>query len=173
MQGASKTLPGLLVTFLIVCIAASCSMFQSKRIKDLQEKVNYAGPPTFVYKTKKDYYYNVPVTLSADRKKIESFPAPADLMADGKYLYPEKMHKGYLLDRKGIGLNVAFLSYTYEEYARLNEAPAPEVLFSKIVDNDPLEELYNLGSRYQFDNLPDTVNKIIDAGDLKIFKKLK
>lgn len=165
----------LAMPFILLLAGAvvSCSLFQSKHTREMQEKVYYAGPPTFVYKTKKDYYYNVPVMLSDDKKSITAFPAPSDLMMDGKFLYPEKMHKGYLLDRKGIGMNVAFLTYTYEEYAALKEVPAAGELYKKIADADPLDVLYNLGSRYQFENLTDTVNKIIDAGDLKIFKKLK
>ena len=49
-----------------------------------------------------------------------------------------------MLDRRGIGPNTAFTSYTYEEYAALPEAPKPDSLMARIIDSTPFTELYAL-----------------------------
>ena len=81
------------------------------------------SPVVYIYKTKADYSHQVPVMMDEARTRILSYPAPGDLkMGDGLRL-PTLLNKGYLLDNKGIGPNVAFLTYTYEEYSQLPTAP--------------------------------------------------
>ena len=120
-----------------------------------------AGPPVVIYKTTRDYSRNVPVTLNADGTKIVSYPAVSDVRS---LPYPTPLADGYLLDNRGIGQHVAFLSYTYEEYASLPQTPTSDELFDKIIDKHPLVEIHFCGNRYQYKNLVDELNAQIRAG---------
>lgn len=121
-------------------------------------------PPLIIYKTIADYYDKVPVTLSCDRQRIIAYPHPADLKRDGKFVYPTRLTGGYLLDNRGISKDVAFLEYTYEEYAKLEKIPNPDDLFWKILDKDPLIKFCICGSRYDYDGDINTLNSTIIDG---------
>ena len=108
----------------------------------VKAQLSEALPPVVVYKTTKDYSKNVAVTLSEDKKKIVSYPAPSDVSARS---YPTALHKGYWLDNRGISSNTAFLSITYEEYAKLKKSPNLEELYSMIVDKNPIKRMYICG----------------------------
>ncbi len=99
-------------------------------------------PYALVYRTNEDYRDNVPVTLSDDGTIIVSFPAPRDVVSVNAR--PIALDKGYLLDRRGIGANTAFLDYTYEEYASLKETPSAEQLMEHIIAGSAVVELYRL-----------------------------
>jgi hypothetical protein len=135
--------------------------------------VTAAGPPVIVYKTKSDFRHNVPIILSADKKEILMYPAPGDVFYQGEYAMPFELRNGYLLDRRGINENAAFLSYTYEEYANLKAAPSPEELFEMILDNDPITELWHCGSQYAYPNLEETIMTLTETGDFKGCVRLK
>ena len=126
-----------------------------------------AMPAVVIYKTKKDYSQNVPVGLSEDKMKIVSYPAISDVKIWGKYPYPTRLEDGYLLDNRGISQNVAFLSYTYEEYAALPATPSVSTLMEKIIDKDPLIEIHNCGNRSQYNNLIKELNELIRSGKFK------
>ena len=126
-----------------------------------------AMPAVVIYKTKKDYSQNVPVGLSEDKMKIVSYPAISDVKIGGKYPYPTQLEDGYLLDNRGISQNVAFLSYTYEEYAALPATPSVSTLMEKIIDKDPLIEIHNCGNRSQYNNLIKELNEMIRSGKFK------
>jgi hypothetical protein len=126
-----------------------------------------AMPAVVIYKTKKDYSQNVPVGLSEDKMKIVSYPAISDVKIGGKYPYPTQLEDGYLLDNRGISQNVAFLSYTYEEYAALSATPSVSTLMEKIIDKDPLIEIHNCGNRSQYNNLIKELNEMIRSGKFK------
>jgi hypothetical protein len=115
------------------------------------------APRLYVYKTKNDYYSLVPVSLSADKKSIVSYPHPRDLKIDGKFAYPVKLRNGYYLDVKGIDKNVAFLKITYEDYAKLSTPPSIIQLKELILDSDPLLELWDCGIKA---NDPEEIQKI-------------
>lgn len=123
-----------------------------------------ATPPLIIYKTTADYYYNVPVTLSCDKQKIIGYPHPSDLNIGGKFVYPTRLTGGYLLDNRGISKDVAFLEYTYEEYAKLEKIPNPDNLYWKILDKDPLIGFCICGSRSEYDGDIKTLNTIIMNG---------
>ncbi len=89
-----------------------------------------ALPRATVYKTNGNFNDNVPVTLSADRKEIISFPAPGDISPESA---PLPLAEGYLLDRRGISANSAFTRYTYESYAALKEVPSLKLLKESII----------------------------------------
>ena len=126
-----------------------------------------AAPSTLVYKTKKDYHNNVPVILSDDGKKIISYPDPKTIKSGGASFLPTKLKKGYLLDNRGIGLHVAYLKMTYDEYAALPKALPMDSMMKMIIDKNPLKELCNCGSRYAFKNVTQDLNSIIQTGKLR------
>ena len=97
-----------------------------------------AMPHVIVYKTSKDYSRNVPVVLDDSRSVIVSYPAPTDVTPS--VFLPVSLDKGYWLDRKGISENTAFLSYTYEEYARMESAPDMDTLLKAVAKNWEGEE---------------------------------
>ena len=99
-------------------------------------------PLAVVYRTDRDYSRLVPVTMDAGRKRIAAFPDPSDVRKQGSE--PIRLNDGYLLDRRGIGPNTAFLSITYDEYSRMSAAPSPDSLLSRIVSTRPFTAMYAL-----------------------------
>lgn len=120
-----------------------------------------ALPRAMVYKTKKDYSKNVPVTLNEDKTAILSYPAPTDIFYNNAFAYPTPLDNGYLLDNRGIGPNVAFLDYTYQEYSKLKQVPEMKILYKKIIDNNPLLELWDCGTRKQSKSEIEIYNALI------------
>lgn len=124
-----------------------------------------AMPHVIIYKTTRDYSQNVPVIMDASRQRIVSYPDPADLRGNCR---PQALDNGFLLDNRGIGENVAFLSYTYDEYAALKSAPTMQQLLDSIIDRHPLTAITDCGSRSDFNgNLVDAVNEYIHSHGLK------
>lgn len=127
-------------------------------------KVSVTRPVT-IYKTTKDYSQNVPVIMNADRTEIVSYPDPKDIRESSK---PTQLNNGYLLDNRGIGENVAFLSYTYDEYSKLESAPSREQLMNSIIDKNPLSTIVNCGHASDYSgNLVDALNEYIKTNKLK------
>jgi hypothetical protein len=118
-----------------------------------------SGPPALVYKTRADYDKLVPVIMNDAKTVIVSYPHPNDLKSSQGYLQPVQLKKGYLLDKKGIGKNVAFLNITYEEFAKLSEPPSMEQLEKLLLDKDPLIELCDCGNIARF---TDPVHQLND-----------
>lgn len=133
-----------------------------------------ATAPALVYRTSTDHRDHVPVLLSDDRSRIVSYPHPKDLRMPSGYPTPTPLGKDYLLDNRGIGLNVAFLDMTYEQYAALQEAPSLEKLDALIIDRDPLVELCDCGKRSQYKDVAKELAAYVGSGELmKHCKKLK
>ena len=158
---------------------ASCSStkesinVEQKKADNDEVIINFkTGPPTIIYKTKKDYSSFVPVILSEDKSEIVSYPGIKDVYYKGEFAYPTKLHNGYLLDNRGIGANVAFLNITYEDYSKLEKTPSRDKLFQMIQDNNPLTEIYNCGNRAAFKNEIADLNKLIDNNGLEKCKCL-
>ena len=125
---------------------------------------NMANEPFLIYKTKANYNELVPVILNDDKTVIVSYPAPQDLSSGDELRLPTELANGYLLDNKGIGLNVAFTSFTYEEYVALEEAPSIENLMNSIIDKDPLIELYDCKDQLKIKHDPGKVKKMVRKG---------
>lgn len=118
-----------------------------------------ALPAAIVYKTRANYNNKVPVMLNADKTAIMSYPAPSDV----RHLpTPLPLADGYLLDQRGIGNTVAFLSLTYKDYAELPAVPSTDLLMKSIIDKNPLLEMYRLPINFN-EAVADTakVNEII------------
>lgn len=111
-----------------------------------------------VYKTRKNYYDNVPVILTSDKKNIVSYPSIYDVYYNGKLSYPTKLTDGYLLDNRGINESVAFTSYTYEEYSKLKETPSKDELLKRIIDKNPLIVIVYCGNRSNYKNEVEELN---------------
>jgi hypothetical protein len=131
------------------------------------------SPPCIIYRTRSDYSMYVPVTLSADKSKIVSYPDIKDIYYNGKVSVPTLLANGFLLDNRGIGLQVAFLDYTYEEYSKLASTPHATDLMSLLMDKDPLIEMYQCGRRSQYTDIEHELNVLITSGKLNTCNKLK
>jgi hypothetical protein len=164
----------LILTFMIF---NSC---KTKEVKETPVKENEtvsgiskAGPPAIIYKTKSDFFNLVPVLLSEDGSKIESYPDIRDIYYKGEFAYPTRLANDYLLDNRGIGKNVAFLKYSYEEYGNLDKTPSSDELYLQIIDKDPLSEMYHCGSRFDYRDIEAELNGIINSGRLNTLKRIK
>lgn len=142
-----------------------------KQTQFVQPKFD-ASPAVVIYKTKKDYSRFVAVILSADKSKIISYPAPSDISPEMSV--PVALADGYWLDKRGIGVHVAFLKMTYEEYAQLSNPPSKEQLWAQIQDKDPIVVMYNCGAAYSYTNKEEQLNEVIKSGKVKtLFKQIK
>lgn len=139
----------------------------SKKNEQTVVSTNFPGPPAIVYKTRNDYSKNVPVILSAAKDSIVSYPAVEDVMLNGQYPLPALLKNGYYLDNRGIGPDVAFTKYTYEQYSKFRGTPTVEDLMNAIIDKDPLTEMYNCGNRLRFSNAESELNELIVNGELE------
>ena len=156
----------ILSGILFSCTSSKKNQTQSKTNEKNQIAVGVTGPPVIVYKTKKDYYNNVPVTLSEDKSRITSFPAQSDIRINGQYPYPTRLNDGYLLDNRGINKNTAFLRFTYEDYYIMDNIPTADRLMNYIIDDDPFMEIYECGKKSNYDNLTEMLNRKIETGEL-------
>lgn len=150
---------------IVLVILAACK--GQNKIPFKPDFVNVSAPPTLVYKTKADYNNLVPVLLSDDKTEIISYPHPSDIKVGNALSLPTLLNNGYLLDNRGIGLNVAFLKLTYEEYSKLESAPTLKELYDLIIDKDPLLELCNCGNSKAFTDKKEQLNKVISSKKLR------
>ena len=161
--------------FLILCI--SCKSTKETAFVPIKENIVEfqpqfkVGQPVLVYKTKADYNNFVPVILSDDKTSIVSYPHPQDLITGSGYPLPVILNKGYLLDKRGIGKNVAFIKMTYEDYAKLDNAPSLKTLYELIIDKDPLTELCNCGVKSAFTDQTKQINQLIENNTLRTICK--
>jgi hypothetical protein len=134
---------------------------------------NFASAHLIIYKTKNNYFNLVPITLSADKKQIVSFPAPGDLIINNRLCLPEKLKNGFLLDNRGITIHTGFINISYLEYANLSKTPDVNYLQELMLDNDPICELYDCGLRSDFKNIKKEINKVIKNNNLNKYSRLK
>jgi hypothetical protein len=150
-------------------IALAAVVVCNTQMASAQTKKAAALPHVLVYKTKANYRNLVPVELSADKNEVVSYPAPTDIKTGSGFPLPVSLHKGYLLDKRGVGTNSAFLKLTYQEYSRLKTVPSPDELLKLVVDKDPITELCDCGTRGKYTTAQ--LNELIDKKQLK--KKCK
>ncbi|MDR2836315.1 MAG: hypothetical protein LBV69_09045 [Bacteroidales bacterium] len=167
-----KKLHLILILIGIVFLLPSC---KSKKISEsVPNKVNeeqvmaskIPSPPTIVYKTKRDYNNLVPITLSEDKTRIVSYPHPNDLKNGDKLRTPTVLNDGYLLDNRGINVNTAFLSISYEVYSKLAEPLPMEDMWKLIIDDDPFVEICNCGYRIKYQYIEKEINELIENNEL-------
>ncbi|MCB9015368.1 MAG: hypothetical protein H6541_06185 [Lentimicrobiaceae bacterium] len=157
----------------IAMITGTYSCKNTSKVTESAKMNQVAAPQVFIYKTKADYQQQVPVILSSDKSTLVSYPAPGDVFYNGDLAYPVQLENGYLLDRRGINKDCAFLKWTYYEYSRLDHTPSQPEIMEMILDKDPLTELYNCGKKSNYTHLEAELNEIIKKGELSKFKKIK
>jgi len=164
-----------LILSILVLLILSCSskkeVVRNSREKLLEQSL-ISGQPVLVYKTKRNYNNLVPILLSDDGKTLISYPHPKDLIIGSGYPLPTILNNGYLIDNRGIGKNVAFLSISYEEYSKLESVPSIEEIYQLIIDKEPLVEIYNCGSKSNFINIENEINIMIANNKLNKTCKL-
>jgi len=171
-----KKIPGYLLFFLPVLLFFSCSHTvtpQGTAPGVSSKGHNVSSPPCIIYKTRSDYFHNVPVILKENKTTLSSYPDVKDLYFKGKLAYPTQLADGFLLDNRGIGPNVAFLDYTYEEYKELGQTPSADQLMKRILDKDPITEMYQCEARDRYHDIENDLNEMILSGKLNSCKKIK
>lgn len=164
-----------LIIAVATLMAACCGKKDAAQATSSSETgAGASSPRVLVYRTSTDHANHVPVILSEDKTRIVSYPHPKDLKTGSGYPVPTPLSKGYLMDNRGIGVNVAYLSMTYEQYAALAEAPSMDMLEASIIDRDPLLEMCECARRNEFKDPAKEINAWVEAGELeKHCKKLK
>lgn len=162
----------ILISFLLFSIAGCVSNNKTTTKTQTNDEKEFtpqftAGQPTLVYKTSSNYNNLVPILLTDDKTEIISYPHPTDILVGSGYPLPTILKGGYLLDNRGINKNVAFLKLTYEEYAKLKNAPSLKELYNLIIDKNPLTELCNCGNKNAFTDRETQLNKFIDSNTLR------
>lgn len=123
---------------------------------------SYAIAPVVLYKMKNDYSKNVPVGMDDSRQVITSYPGQKDLVGRE----PTPLVNGYWLDNRGILPNVAFLTYTYEEWINMATLPPLRTMQQNILDADPLLEMYNCGPKSKLgEDIPAALIKEIEESE--------
>ena len=128
------------------CPASNVSNKDITPTENPSEK-SLANQPIIIYKTREDYHTFVPVLLDANKTKIIGYPASSDVYYKGTFAYPTKLHKGYLLDNRGVKANSAFLNITYEKYAALTDL-SPYKLYTQLRDKNPFIEMYDCSNKF-------------------------
>ena len=157
-------------TFLLACSNPTQTRENNPQVST---GISATGPDAIIYKTKADYNNLVPVILNDEKTEIVSFPAPKDLKYKGKPAIPTVLAGGFLLDNRGIGINVAFLDISYEDYMDLEKTPSVDDLKAMIIDKDPLIVMFNCGKRQLLKNEVEELNIYILDNDFSKFTKLK
>ena len=155
-------------------IALIAGLLCNSFILPAQSARNMALPHVLVYKTKADYRDLVPVLLSKDKKQVISFPGPGDVKTGSGYALPVLLHKGYLLDRRGISRNTVFIKMTYQEYGTRKNPLGPDELYKLIIDKSPITIIYDCGIRDPQKNSIAQLDLLIDKNELKkTFKRIR
>ncbi|MBP3349340.1 MAG: hypothetical protein J6L03_01735 [Bacteroidaceae bacterium] len=174
-------------TMTIIAIAAVAAMTACQSSKETNKAENanvtvtetmnvqptaMAMPRVVIYKTTADFSNFVPFAMDDSKTQIVSFPDPADIKDNKR---PTQLDNGYLLDNFGIGKNVVYTDYTYEQYAALESVPDLETLMQHIVERNPLVEYYVSGAEYPRTGEARTIeglNKVI-ANAMNGFEKVE
>jgi hypothetical protein len=161
----------LSVSVILACSRTVDPSGTGSSVKTVQSSVPSA--PCIIYKTKSDYSRNIPVILSEDKTRIVSYPDVKDVYFKGTIAYPTVLNDGFLLDNRGIGPNVAFLSVTYEQYLKMVQTPSSAELFELIIDKDPIQEMIQCGNRSKYSDIEKELNELISSGKIDTCTKLK
>lgn len=159
---------------ILTATAFACTMCKVPQNTATPDRTVSMVQPLVVYKTTADYHHNTPITLNQEGTAIVGYPAPRDVMMGTELRTPIELADGYLLDRRGIGPTTAFLSLTYQEYAKLPTAPPAEELSRLIIGRNAIKEMWRC-ERKSSDSLNvQYANELINKGLLpKKCHKLK
>jgi len=158
---------GIMMTKLIKVVATSLAAI----VAGNAFAQSVPGPHMIIYMAKKSYRNFVPVALSGDKRSIISYPDPHDLMVNGKPATPTYLGKGYYLDNRGIDTNAAFLSISYENYAKL-KAPLPaEEMLQLVREKRPITFMCDCGLRSSYPDPVAAAKKMVK--NCEVTKKCK
>jgi hypothetical protein len=157
------------IILLLICTSCTKSktIVSPNKTEEIELDFSMSLAPTIVYKTKNSYNNLVPVMLNDEKTEIIAYPSQADLLINGELKTPILLNDNYLLDVKGININVAFLSLSYQEYVALETIPSLKEMFNLIIDKNPLIELCDCGNRSAFSNIENQINYLIDNKQLR------
>lgn len=113
----------------------------TERTFNAQASAVRALPSVIIYRMTGDYAQYVPVTLRMTGELL-SYPDPMDI---NESQAPVALGNGWYLDRRGVGLNTAFLDYTYEQYHALERVPSQTTLLEHILVKKGIAEYYDCG----------------------------
>ena len=136
-----------------MALLSACNATKPAHVQDAAQEVvavpvvkpvrtlNATMPKALVYKTNVPCVDNVAISLNSDGTGVQSFPAPSDVTAASA---PLQLPDGWLLDRRGIGPNTAFIRLTYAEYAALPSAPSTAELMRMVLPGVHVTEAHRL-----------------------------
>lgn len=156
----------LLAILLVHCSSAPKEASNPHLQKGITKRV-------IIYKTRYNYYNFVPITMNKEKTEIMSYPAKEDLILDSMFTLPVPLEGGYMLDKRGINSQSAFLNMPYLEYYQMKELPRVDSLLSMIKDSDPFEEIYDCGSITDYSDVVKELNQKIKEKDFSKFLKIK
>lgn len=118
-----------------------CTSSPDSRVQPATQESPLVSPysevaPIVLYQTKGDYRTLVPVQLRGG--SVISYPSRVDLGTPEHFATPILLPSGYLVDRRGITRNTAFLHLTYEQYYNLPQDPSASEILRWVYDRDPL-----------------------------------
>ena len=171
------------VFLLITLIGTGCEKAEDLSYLDNSKTFDVMLPGFAIYKTKKDYFFNVSVTPFEDEilsPELKEGGSRITLYKD-KYFYTERyrLNENYIVSME-IGVNSYFTGLNYDQYIKEKLAPIvgetnPKVI-SSISDRDPFTEFYyssNIINGKSWITIVE-LNQIIKEKNLeKYFKKLK
>lgn len=96
-------------------------------------------PRAVIYRTNGPYTNNVPISVGPSGQLV-SYPAPSDL----RHTSPIALADGWLLDRRGVGENTRFTTYTYAQYEALPSAPPIDSLLAAVIPGARVSQAYSL-----------------------------
>jgi len=117
-------------------------------------------PKAIAYKTSGNYADNVPVNINPLTGKLASFPAPGDV--NPATSAPVQLNDGWLLDRRGVGANTVFTTYTYEQYHALTAVP--DNLLECVIPGSKVTEIIRFPASIN-EITPEKANRFIATGD--------
>lgn len=130
--------------------------------------------PLIIYKTTANFNQNTPISLSQDGTVVQGYPSPSDLKNSDGLRLPVELKNGYLLDKRGIGPDVAFIRLTYSEYSQLKRAPEPDQLLKMIIEKQPIKEMWRCSRKANDELNIKYANDLIETGQLdKMCERLK
>lgn len=126
--------------------AVSCSNknivnYSADTAPTLKTDVTGSSPDAYIpkasaFKMNGNYSDNVAVTIDASGNLIY-YPGPGDISAASR---PVELGDGWFLNNQGLGPNSVFTSWTFDEYARLGTAPAPQEIKNHIIEGSEVTE---------------------------------
>lgn len=162
----------IFASFLMVTVFY-CSCKSPNKTISVDTAAAQPGPRAYIYRTAADYYQQVPVTLTEDKKALHSYPSPGDVYYKGELALPVQLVNGFLLDQRGIHPQTAFTKWTYAEYSRLTQTPTQDEIMGMLLDTDPFVSLYDCGPLHKYSNPGEELNAFILMNDFSSFRKLR